>query len=164
MGWRENILENIAASADMPAIILKEETFAEGFGEGTEDAKHVAQFVDRERITMDPLKRYFDKIVQHRAWNPNFYETIQNLFPETYGDVKYETAFREWQNSFVAEWPNLLEEPDSEKSKIDDVQAKGHHRVRRGYAAGRRPGEQGAIDRMGAGQRERFRDAVWFAS
>ena len=121
---RKNILENIATSADMPAIILKEETFAEGFGEGTEDAKHVAQFVDRERITMDPLYRYFDKIVQHRAWNTNFYETIQNLFPEQYGDVKYETAFREWQNSFVAEWPNLLEEPDSEKSKIDDVKLK----------------------------------------
>ena len=121
---RKNILENIATSADMPAIILKEETFAEGFGEGTEDAKHVAQFVDRERITMDPLYRYFDKIVQHRAWNPNFYETIQNLFPDLYGDVKYETAFREWQNSFVAEWPNLLEEPDSEKSKIDDVKLK----------------------------------------
>ncbi len=121
---RKNILENIATSADMPAIILKEETFAEGFGEGTEDAKHVAQFVDRERITMDPLYRFFDKIVQHRAWNKNFFETIQNLFPEEYGNVEYEAAFREWQNSFVATWPNLLEEPDSEKSKIDDVKLK----------------------------------------
>jgi hypothetical protein len=119
---RKNILENIATSADMPAIILKEETFAEGFGEGSEDAKHVAQFVDRERITMDPLYRYFDKIVQYRAWNRNFYETIQNLFPEEYSGVDYETAFREWQNSFVANWPNLLEEPDSEKSKSDKVE------------------------------------------
>jgi hypothetical protein len=121
---RRNILENTALSADMPAKILNAETFAEGFGEGTEDAKHVAQFVDRMRITMDPSYRFFDKIVQHRAWNKNFYQTIQNLFPNEYGDVEYEAAFREWQNSFVATWPNLLEEPDSEKVKVDDVKLK----------------------------------------
>src|SRR5208283_5092073 len=35
---RKNILEDIAASADMPALLLNNETFAEGFGEGSEDA------------------------------------------------------------------------------------------------------------------------------
>ncbi len=90
-------------------------------GEGTEDAAVVRQFVDRMRITMAPLYRFMDKIIQHRAWNKNFYETIQNLFPEEYKRVDYETAFREWQNSFKATWPNIHEEPDSEKAKLDKV-------------------------------------------
>jgi hypothetical protein len=118
---RKDILENIALSADMPAKILNAETFAEGFGEGTEDAAVVRQFVDRMRISMAPLYRFMDKIIQHRAWNKNFYETIQNLFPEEYKKVDYDTAFREWQNSFVATWPNIHEEPDSEKAKLDKV-------------------------------------------
>ena len=88
---RKDILENIALSADMPAKILNAETFAEGFGEGSEDAKYVAQYVDRVRITMMRLYSFFDKIVQYRAWNRNFYETIQNLFPETYGSMEYES-------------------------------------------------------------------------
>lgn len=123
---RKNILENIALSADMPAKILNSETFAEGFGEGTEDAQIVKQFVDRMRITMAPLYRFFDRIVQHRAWNREFYGTMQKLHPDIYPEtIEYEAAFREWQNSFVASWPNLDEEPDSEKVKVDDVKLKG---------------------------------------
>ncbi len=121
---RKNILENIALSADMPAKILNAETFAEGFGEGSEDAKHIAQFVGRMRTTMQPLYDYFDKIVMFRAWNEDFYQQIQKEFPETYGKVAYEDAFIKWQNSFKANFPNLLEEPDSEKSKAEDVKLK----------------------------------------
>ena len=121
---RKDILENIALSADMPAKILNAETFAEGFGEGTEDAKHVAQFVARMRIKMAPSYRFFDKVVQYRAWNEDFYKEVQAEFPEMYKGVPYERAFTEWQNSFKATWPNLLEEPDSEKSKVDDVKLK----------------------------------------
>jgi hypothetical protein len=121
---RKDILENIALSADMPAKILNSESFADALHEGEEDAKLIAQFVDRMRITMDPLYRFFDKIVQYRAWNKDFYETIQNQFPEEYSGVDYKTAFMEWQNSFIATWPNLLEEPDSEKVKVDEVKLK----------------------------------------
>ncbi|TKI02730.1 anti-CBASS protein Acb1 family protein [Martelella alba] len=120
---RNNILENIAAAADMPAQFLNSETFAEGFGEGTEDAKKVARYVDAVRKKMDPLYAFFDKIVQYRAWTPEFYATIQRDFPE-YKKVPYKTAFMDWVNSFSAEWPSLLTEPDSEKVKVEDVKLK----------------------------------------
>jgi hypothetical protein len=123
-GARKNILDNIATAADMPATILNQETFAEGFGEGTEDAKRVAQYIDRIRVWMNPLYSFFDRVVMHRAWNRGFYEAIQNDYPSKYGKMGYRQAFYEWQNSFLAEWPNLLREPDSELVKVDDVRLK----------------------------------------
>lgn len=120
---RKNILENIASAADMPAILLKHETFAEGFGEGTEDAKLVARYIDGFRRHIKPLYDFLDPIIMRRAWNEDFYETIQGEFSE-YEDVPYEDAFFQWQKSFSALWPNLLTEPDSEKIKTDDVKLK----------------------------------------
>ena len=120
---RKDILENIAVAADMPAKLLNSETFAEGFGEGTEDAKNVARYVDRIRRQMGPLYRFFDRITMHRAWNPEFYATVQAEFPD-YKAVPYERAFFQWQNSFAAAWPSLLTEPPSEKIKVDDVKLK----------------------------------------
>jgi hypothetical protein len=118
---RKNILENIASGADMPAKILNAETFAEGFGEGTEDAKYVARYIDKVRTQMAPLYMFFDQIVMYRAWNMDFYKTIQSLFPKEYGGVEYEQAFYQWKNSFSAMWPSLLTEPESELVKKDDV-------------------------------------------
>lgn len=120
---RTNILDNIAISADMPAIILKEETFVEGFGEGTEDAKKVARWIDRVRRQMGVVYRFMDNIVQRRAWTQEFFEALQNDFPE-YSEMTFEAAFYQWTNRFTAEWPNLLTEPDSEKVKTDDVKHK----------------------------------------
>lgn len=121
---RKNILNNIAAGAGMPAIMVNEETFAEGFGEGTEDAKQVARYVDRFREEMRQAYEYFDQIVQYRAWNEEFYKTIQAEFPEEYGERSYNDAFYEWVESFEAKWPSLLTEPDSEKAKAEDVRLK----------------------------------------
>lgn len=118
---RKNILENIAVSADMPAQLLNSETFAEGFGEGTEDSKNVARYIDGIRIWAQPVYTFMDQIVMHRAWNPEFYKTIQNKFPEQFGGVDYITAFYAWKNSFAATWPNLLIEPESEQSKNEKV-------------------------------------------
>jgi hypothetical protein len=118
---RKDILENCATAADMPAIILNAETFAEGFGEGTEDAKYVASYIDGVREQMQPLYDFFDPIVMHRAWSPGFYKTIQRDFPDDFGNVDYEVAFTEWKNNFTALWPSLLTEPESEKIKVDDV-------------------------------------------
>jgi len=120
---RSDILENIASADDMPAKIMKAETFAEGFGEGTEDAKYIGRYVDRIRSWMEPLYDYHTKIVQYRAWNAEFYATIQNDFPD-YRSKTHAQAFFEWQNSFVATWPNLLTESDSDKAKADDVKLK----------------------------------------
>lgn len=118
---RKNILENIAVSADMPAKLLNSETFAEGFGEGIEDAKHVARYVDRVRRQMAPLYDFFDKVTMRRAWNKDFYAIIQKDYPEQYGGVSHEEAFYRWQASFSAVWPNLLTEPDSEKVETEKV-------------------------------------------
>ncbi len=121
---RKNILENIAVSADMPAKLLNSETFAEGFGEGTEDAKAVARYIDRVRVAMQPLYDFFDQVCMYRAWNPEFYKTIQAEFSDEYGSMGYTQAFYQWTNSFAAQWPSLLTEPDSEKIKVDDVKLK----------------------------------------
>lgn len=122
---RTNILENVAVSADMPAKLLNSETFAEGFGEGTEDAKNVARYIETIRKKMNPLYSFFDGIVMYRAWTPEFFETIKAEFPDEYGNKGYAQAFFEWKNSFVATWPSLLIEPESERVKVEDVKLKG---------------------------------------
>ena len=121
---RKDILENIAAAADMPAKLLLQETFAEGFGEGTEDAKYIAGYIDGIRAWMRPLYDFFDEIIQHRAWNEEFFNVVKEQFPEEYRDKTYKQAFYEWKNSFSAEWPSLLREPDSEKIKVDEAKFK----------------------------------------
>jgi hypothetical protein len=118
---RKNILENIAVADDMPAILLNQESFAEGLSDGTEDAKAVNEYIDDFRVKMDPLYRYFTKIVQHLAWNPEFYKTVQKTFPDDWGGVDYNTAFYRWTNSFTATWPSLMREPESELIKKDAV-------------------------------------------
>jgi hypothetical protein len=117
---RKNILENIAAANRMPAKILNSESFAEGFGEGTEDAKDIVRYINGVRKEMQPLYDFFDPIVMHRAWSPEFYKTVQAEFPE-YKKIGYQQAFYSWKNSFQATWPNLIEEPESELSKNEKV-------------------------------------------
>jgi hypothetical protein len=119
---RRNILENIANAVDMPVKLLTQESFAEGFGEGSEDAKSVARYMDRLRETMDPVYRFLDRIVMHRAWTPAFFKSLQKKFPEKYGEgTTYKEAFYEWTNSFQATWPSFLREPDSDQVKVDDT-------------------------------------------
>jgi len=117
---RTNILKNIATAADMPAKMLENETMVSGFGEGTEDAKNLARYIDSIRQWMQPAYRFFDEVVMRRAWNEDFYEIIQREYPEEYKDVKYNDAFYRWKNSFEAEWPSLLRDPDSD-SKVEEV-------------------------------------------
>lgn len=120
-GARKHVIENIATAADMPAVLLNQESFAEGFGEGTEDAKAVAKFIDRVRVEMRPLYAYFDQITMARAWNPEFFAALQADFAAELAGKTHETAFIEWQNNFRAIWPSLLTEPDSEKITVEDV-------------------------------------------
>jgi len=121
---RDNIITNIALAADMPAKLLNEETFAEGFGEGTEDAAKIVRYVKSVREAMNPLYAFMDRVVQHRAWNRDFFATVQAQFPDEYGRVTYEQAFTRWQNSFTATWPSLVEEPESEKVKVAETKLK----------------------------------------
>jgi hypothetical protein len=121
---RRNILENIANAVDMPVKLLTQESFAEGFGEGSEDAKAVARYMDRLRETMDPVYRFLDHIVMHRAWTPSFYNSIKKKFPEKYDGIGYKEAFYDWMNSYQAVWPSYLREPDSDQVKVDDTKMK----------------------------------------
>ena len=120
---RKDIIQNIATGADMPSMIINEETFARGMAEGTEDAKYIAQYVTSIRSWLDPAYEWCDQINMRRAWTPALYANIQAEFPE-YRGVSFEAAFTEWKNGFEATWPNLLEEPDSEKVRVDDVKLK----------------------------------------
>lgn len=121
---RKHILDDIAASTGMPALLINSNSYAQGFGEGTEDRKAVADFVEGERSEMAPSFEWMDNIVQWRAWNPEFYQTIQNDYPDDYADVTYKEAFYRWQNAFTATWESLLTEPDSEKVKVADTKLK----------------------------------------
>ncbi len=122
---RNNILKNIATGSGMPAILLNEETLTEGFGEGSEDAKQVAKYIDRVRLELKPAYRFLDAITMRKAWNADFYrEVIQANFPQQYGGVAYEAAYQQWKDAYTATWPNLLTEPDSEKAKAAEARVK----------------------------------------
>ena len=120
---RENILKNIASATGMPASIIAQETLTEGFGEGTEDFKKEVQFLNYIRKDMEPAYAFMDRIVMHKAWTLEFFETLKADYPEL-RTMDFETWFFNSQQAFTAEWPNLNEEPDSEKSEMEDVQMK----------------------------------------
>lgn len=121
---RTNILKNIATASDMPAKILENETFVEGFGEGTEDSKNVGKYIDGQREWMQPAYAFFDQIVMYRAWNDDFIESIKKEFPE-YAKKTNEEIFYEWKNDFEANWPDVLNEPPSKLAERDKVKLEG---------------------------------------
>ena len=120
---RNNALKNIAMAAGQPSKLLEMEEMIGGMAEGTEDAKQIAHYIDGVRVEMDPAYRWMDRLVMRRAWNEEFYATVQKEYPE-YKGVPYKTAVVQWMNSFGAKWPNLLEEPDSEKMKAEEIRFK----------------------------------------
>ncbi len=118
---RTNIIKNIATSGDMPAFFLENETMVEGFGEGTEDAKNIARYIDSIRRKMQRLYSFMDAFVQYRAWTPDFFNRLQRVDPDTYSGRTYQDVFLEWRSSFQAEWPSMLIEPESEKIKVEET-------------------------------------------
>lgn len=119
-GLTEN-REAIAAGAGMPAQLVNQQTFATGFGEGTEDAKSIAGFIESIREWMKPLYDLTDKVAMARAWDEDFYKTIQTSYPELYANIPYERAYRDWCAAFTPTWPSLLREPESKKVDVDKV-------------------------------------------
>lgn len=119
---RNHILANIAAAADMPAIILNSETFTQGFGEGTEDAKAVAVYIDDMRAWMETLYNFFIRICQYRAWSIEFFQALRAEMPEM--KVTYTAYFTKWINNFEYRWPSSLKEAESEKVKVDEIRFK----------------------------------------
>lgn len=121
---RQFIIEDISSGVPMPSKMLTQESFAVGFADGTEDAKEQARYIGMIRAEAAPLYDFMDEIVMHLAWTPEFFADQQERFPEEYRGLTYEAAFFKWKNSFNAIWPNLLEEPDSEKVTVADVKLK----------------------------------------
>lgn len=118
---RSNVLRDIATGAQMPASIVTKETLAEGFGEGSEDAKEKARFINYIREDMGPAYAFMDRIVMRKAWTREFYTSLKKDYSEL---PPFETWLLECIRSFTAPWPNYLIEPDSEKSKNEDVKMK----------------------------------------
>jgi hypothetical protein len=116
----DNIIKNIATGTPMPAKLLTEEAFVLGFGEGTEDSKHIAQYLDGLRIEMDPQYDWMTDIVQYRAWNEEWYASFQKQYPDSYAGKTHTQAFYELRKTFKATWPNLLKESASELAEVDD--------------------------------------------
>lgn len=110
---RDNIISDCAAATDTPAILLKDESFAKGLASGDQDMLAVVQHIDNIREELEPAHEFFDRIVMHRAWNPEFYAALQGEIEELKGK-SYEAWFFEVRDLFVAEWPSLLEEPQFE--------------------------------------------------
>jgi hypothetical protein len=121
---RKNIVEDIAAGAPMPAQMLTDESFAQGFADGTEDAKEQARYINSERKAMQPLYDFLDPIVMRRAWNPDWYKDIQARYPDDYKKLDYDAAFYKFKNSFSATWPELLQEPESDRILIAETKLK----------------------------------------
>jgi len=121
---RNHILENIASSADMPSKLLNSLPFAGGFAEGKEDAKAIAKYIDGVRKSMSRLYEFMDRVCMYKAWTPEFFETQKQKYPKEYEGKGYIKAFYDWKNTFVATWPSLLVEPESEKIKISDTKFK----------------------------------------
>ena len=142
---RNNILKNIATASGRPASFLNQDTLAEGFGEGSEDAKQIVRFIDRIRIEMEPAYNFMDQLVMRRAWNPQFYQSIQQKFPERYRKIKYKTALLEWMDNFTPKWPNLLSEPDSEKAKSSQLKIESADKIAKTLLAIADPETKGVI-------------------
>lgn len=119
---RTNVLKNIASGAGMPVSIVNNETLTEGFGEGSEDAKMVIRHINYIREDMGPAYAFMDKIVQRKAWTPEFHKALRVDYPEI--NENYDTWLHDVTRAFSAVWPNLEIEPDSEKSKNEDVKFK----------------------------------------
>lgn len=112
-GSRQNIIEDIAAAAGMPSQLLNSQTLAQGFGEGTEDAKMIAQYIRGRRQWMAPLYQFCDQIVMRRAWNSGFISAMRDNHPDRYGTLSDEAIFRDWKNSFSARWPSEQAETEA---------------------------------------------------
>lgn len=122
---RSNIIKNIATAVPMPAQILEQEQFAEGFGEGTEDTKNIVRFVNEVRDEIQTLYDYTDEVCMNVAWSPEFVASMKGAYKDAYGKMTDDEIFYSWKNKFKAVWPNLLEEPPSEKSKQEKVKVEG---------------------------------------
>lgn len=118
---RDNIISDIASGSDVPAILIKEEAFSQGWGEGSEDSKAISQYIDGVRKDIEPVMDYFEKLVQFIAWNEDFFNSLKNDFPDIITE-DYRSTFYKWRQEFTATWQELVEEsPDKHRESDSKV-------------------------------------------
>lgn len=115
---RDNIISDIASGSDVPSILIKEEAFSKGWGEGSEDSKAVSQYIDGVRQQIEPVMDYFEKLVQYIAWSEDFFNSLKNDFPDIITD-DYQTTFFMWRREFTAKWQELVEESPDKRRESD---------------------------------------------
>lgn len=115
---RDNIISDIASGSDIPAILIKEEAFSHGFGEGTEDSKAISQYIDGVRQAIDPVMSYFEDLIQHIAWGEEFYESVKEEHPDIFTE-DHKTTFYQWKDEFTSSWQELVEESPNERRDSD---------------------------------------------
>ena len=119
---RRNILENIALSLDMPTQFLTSDRLSQGFGEGKEDSRILAGFIESIRQEMAPIYKFMDSIIQRVAWNPDFFLAIQSKEKDQLGGLSYDEFFFRCQRDFKALWPDALEPDRKEKAEYQTAQ------------------------------------------
>ena len=115
---RDNIISDIASGSDVPSILIKEEAFSKGWGEGSEDSKAVSQYIDGVRQQIEPVMDYFEKLVQYIAWSEDFFNSLKNDFPDIITD-DYQKTFFMWRREFTAKWQELVEESPDKRRESD---------------------------------------------
>lgn len=115
---RDNIIADISAGSDVPAQLIKEEAFTQGFGEGTEDSKAISQYIDSKRQEIEPVMAFFEHIVQYIAWSEDFYTALKNDYPDIITE-DYQTTFYRWRREFRATWQELVEEAPDKRRESD---------------------------------------------
>lgn len=115
---RDNIISDVAAGSDVPAILIKDEAFSQGWSEGKEDSKAISQYIDGVRQTIEPVMNYFERMVRYIAWSEDFYTSLKNDYPDIITD-DYQTTFRTWEREFEASWQELIEEAPNKRRESD---------------------------------------------
>lgn len=118
---RHNILETVALSLDMPTQFLTSESLAKGFGEGSEDAKLISNFIDNYRREMKDAYNFMDNIVQYVAWTPEYYESLKKEYPEEIDAATYEEWFANCKKTFKSIWPEALEPSKKERVEFEKI-------------------------------------------
>lgn len=115
---RDSIISDISSGSDVPAILIKEEAFSQGWSEGAEDSKAISQYIDGVRQLIEPVMDYFEHLVQYIAWSEDFHTSLKNDFPDIITE-DYHTTFYRWRREFTAKWQELVEEAPDKRREAD---------------------------------------------
>ncbi|OXI49280.1 hypothetical protein [Burkholderia aenigmatica] len=132
---RNNVISNIATALDAPAVILQNDVLTNGFGEGKEDSKVIAQFVERYRGEIEHLFEFITPKIQELAWTEEWYASFVMSNP-AYASIPFQSATNYWRNNFEYAWPNYLTEPDSEKVKREESSFNAYAKIYETLQAG----------------------------